>query len=106
MYSRNFGSNWPSSGFAIAASTRGWALIGPGPISSRCGGSRSSKSSAMRGVLQPVPRDIDAACDPHLLAPHILQETLQRCEAARASRQPAMQADRHHPAAFGVEDVE
>ena len=33
------GSYWPTSGADIARSTRGSAVIGPGPISSRGGGS-------------------------------------------------------------------
>src|SRR5688572_18227489 len=106
MYSRNFGSNWPSSGAAIACSTRGWALIGPGPISSRSGGFRSSNSSAMGMMLQPVARDVDAAGDPGLLAPHILDEPLERGEAAGPADHAAVQSHRHHPPALGVEDIE
>src|SRR5881394_1637889 len=106
MYSRNLGSNWPSSGFAIAASTRGWALIGPGPISSRGGGSRSSNSSTMRVVLQPVARDVDATGDPHFLRFHMTNEFFQGGKTAWPAREPAVQPDRHHAAAFGVEHVE
>src|SRR5688572_16593856 len=106
MYSRNLGSNWPSSGAAIACSTRGCALIGPGPIRRRSGGFRSSNSSAMGMLLQPVAGDVDAAGDPCLLAPHILDEALERREAAGTPDQPAMQADRHHAAAFGIQHVE
>ena len=39
MYVVITGSNWPTSGADIARSTRGSALIGPGPISNRGGGS-------------------------------------------------------------------
>src|SRR5688572_19068967 len=101
MYSRNLGSNWPSSGLAIAASTRGWALIGPGPISRRLGGSRSSNRSAMGVMLQPVPGDIDSAGDPHFLSSGVLQKPLERGGPAGPADEPAMQADRHHPPAFG-----
>src|SRR5688572_15984548 len=93
MYSRNCGSNCPRSWALIARSTRGSALIGPGPISSLGVGLSSSN---MRVVLQPVTGDIDSASEPHLLAAHVLQEPLERCEAPRAADQAAMQADRHH----------
>src|SRR5262245_64622860 len=106
MYARNCGSNWPSSGAAIACSTRGWALMGPEPISSRSGGCRSSNSSAMRMVLEPVPRDVDAARDPDFLASHVPQKPVQRREAAGTADEPAVQADRHHAPAFGVENIE
>src|SRR5688572_2374130 len=106
MYSRNFGSNWPSSGAAIACSTRGWALIGPGPISSRCGGSRSSNSSAMGVMLKPVAGDVDAARHPDFLAPDVLQKPLERGNPPRTADQAAMQADRHHAIAFGVQNIE
>ena len=43
---RNCGSNWPSNWFDMARSTRGSALIGPGPISRRGGGLSSSKADA------------------------------------------------------------
>src|SRR5687768_3184958 len=103
MYWRNCGSNWPRSCALIARSTRGSALIGPGPIRSRGAGFRSS---TMRMVLQPEARDVDAPRHPCLLSPDVLEKAFQRCEAARASDEPAVQADRHHPALFGVEHVE
>src|SRR3954462_15811099 len=106
MYSRNCGSNWPSSGALIAWSTRGCALIGPGPIRRRCGGFRSSKSSGMGVVLQPVARDIDAARNPDLFRAHVANELLHGGRPARTTRQAAMQTDRHHAAALGVEDIE
>ena len=34
----NTGSRWPTVGAAIAASTRGWMSLGPGPIRMRTGG--------------------------------------------------------------------
>src|SRR5688572_25214988 len=103
MYSRNCGSNWPRSCALIARSTRGSALIGPGPIRRRGAG---FKSSAMRMELHPVAREVDAAHDPGLLRPHVFQEALERRRAARPAREPAMQPDGHHPAAFRVQDVE
>src|SRR4051812_33516676 len=106
MYSRNCGSNWPSSGALIAWSTRGCALIGPGPISRRGGGLRSSKRSVMGMMLQPMARDVDAAGDPHLLRAHVADELLDRRGPAGTTREAAMQSDRHHAAALGVEDVE
>src|SRR5262245_12035081 len=106
MYSRNLGSNWPSSGAAMACSTRGCALIGPGPISSRSGGFRSSNNSAMRMVLQPVARDVEPARDPHFFWFDVTNESLQGSQPARAPHQTAMQADRHHASAFSVQDIE
>ena len=38
MISRKYGSRWPTSGVAMAVSTRGWASLGPGPSSRRGGG--------------------------------------------------------------------
>src|SRR4051812_5646553 len=112
MYSRNCGSNWPRSWALIARSTRGSALIGPGPISSRGAGLSSpipSLLSLLIGmVLQPVAGDVDAAGDPDLLAAHILEEALERGEAPGPADKPAVEADRHHPRhalAFVVEDV-
>src|SRR3954463_9272942 len=110
MYSRNCGSNWPSSWALIARRTRGSALIGPGPISSRGAGLRSAIPSLRIGmVLQPVARDVDAAGDPDLLAAHILEKALERGESPGPADEPAVQADRHHPRhalAFFVENVE
>src|SRR5262245_34478040 len=106
MYSRNRGSNWPRSGALIAASTRGCALSGPGPISSRRGGSRSSKSSAMRVVLQPVAGDVDATRHPDFLRTHVLEEPLQGSQASGPPHQVAVQADRHHAALFRVQHVQ
>src|ERR687895_723638 len=110
MYCRNCGSNWPRSWALIARSTRGSALIGPGPISRRGAGFRSRITvSFMRMVLQPVIGDVDAAREPHLLAAHVLEEALERGEAPRAADEPAMQAYRHHArraVAFLVEHVE
>src|ERR1041384_2875476 len=61
MYWRNCGSNCPRSWALIARSTRGSALIGPGPISSRGAGLMSCITSLfMRMVLQPVASDVDA----------------------------------------------
>src|SRR3954466_10085035 len=93
MYSRNCGSNCPRSCALIARSTRGSALIGPGPIRSRGAG---LISSSMGMVLQPVTCDIDAAREPDLLSAHVFQKLLERFEASGAADQPAMQAHRHH----------
>src|SRR5882724_4129277 len=106
MYSRNCGSNWPSSGALIACSTRGWALIGPGPISRRCGGFRSSKKSTMRMLLQPVVRDVDSARNPDFFVFHIFNEFLKGFESSGFANQATVQPDRHHAPALGVEDVE
>src|SRR5688500_13076139 len=103
MYSRNTGSNCPSSGAPITRSTRGSALIGPGPISSRCGG---LTDSTMRMVLEPVARDVDASRDPHLLVLHVLDEALERRQAAGPADQAAVQADRHHAMLLRVQHVE
>src|SRR5574339_957698 len=106
MYWRNTGSNWPSSGRLITASTRGSALIGPGPISRRSGGlTRRISSLAMGMVLQPMVGDVDAPRDPGLFSSHVLQKALERSEAAGPAHQAAMQADRHHAAFLGVQDV-
>ena len=65
----------------------------------------------MRGL--PVARDVDAARDPDPVVPlDVVQETLQRGDAARAPKLPAMHADAHHlgavqagRVAFGVQRV-
>src|SRR5689334_17875876 len=110
MYCRNCGSNWPRSWALIARSTRGSALIGPGPISRRGAGLMSCMTSlSMRMVLQPVACDVDAPRDPDLLAAHVLEKALERGEPSRTADEPAVQADRHHArraVAFLVEDVE
>src|ERR687896_1093965 len=103
MYSRNCGSNCPRSCALIARSTRGSALMGPGPISSRGAGLISSGISV---VLQPVAGDIDAPGNPGFFSPYVLQELFKRCEPSRAADEAAMQAHRHHAPAFGVEHVE
>ena len=41
MIAVNSGSNWPRSGVAIARSTRGSAMVGPGPSRIRAPGRRS-----------------------------------------------------------------
>ena len=55
-------------------------------------------------------RDIDAAADPHVIAPlDVVEESLERAHAPGPSDEPAVQPDRHHPRArgrLGVEDVE
>ena len=38
MIFRNSGSRWPRIGAVMARSTRGWAPLGPGPMSTRVGG--------------------------------------------------------------------
>src|SRR5437867_12190581 len=97
MYSRNCGSNWPRSWAPIARSTRGSALIGPGPIRSRGAGLSSSRVSGMRMMFEPVARNVDAPRDPHLvLLRSIPDEPLQRGEAAGPAGEPAVQPDRHH----------
>src|SRR6185295_16070318 len=97
MYARNCGSNWPRSWALIARSTRGSALIGPGPISSRGAGLRSLIPSLPMGVvLQPVPGDVDAPGDPDLLAAHVLEEALERGEPPGPAGKPAVQPHRHH----------
>src|SRR5688572_25466573 len=107
MYSRNTGSNCPRSGAPITRSTRGSALIGPGPISSRCGGLTGRISSlSMRMVLEPMAGDVDASRDPHLLVLHVLDEALERRQAAGPADQAAMQADRHHAMLLRVQHVE
>src|SRR6186713_1411524 len=103
MYWRNTGSNWPRSGALITRSTRGSALIGPGPISSRCGG---SMGSTMGMVLEPIPGNVDAARNPGALAPYVLDEALERRHAPGTADQAAVQADRHHAVALGVQHVE
>src|SRR6185295_5294721 len=106
MYSRNCGSNWPRSWALIARSTRGSALIGPGPISNLGAG---LMSSSIGMVLQPVAGDVDAPREPHFLAAHVLEEAPERREPPRPPGEAAMQADRHHArqaVAFVVEDVE
>src|SRR6185503_334252 len=103
MYSRNCGSNWPRSWAPIARSTRGSALIGPGPIRRRGAGLRSS---AMRMQLQPMARDVEATRDPGLLGSDVFQEALERRRAARPADEPAVQAHRHHAPAFRVQDIE
>src|SRR5688572_28367944 len=103
MYWRNCGSNWPRSCALIARSTRGSALIGPGPIRSRGAGFRSS---IMRMVVEPEARDVDAPRDQCFLSPHVLEEALERCQASGAPDEPAVQSDRHHAALFRVEHVE
>src|SRR5436305_2087840 len=106
MYSRNCGSNCPSSWALIARSTRGSALMGPGPMSRRGAGFRSAKSG-MRMVFQPVAGDVDAARHPDFaFGGKVSQETLEGSNASRAAGQPAMQPDRHHATAFGTQDVE
>src|ERR1044071_4906986 len=110
MYWRNCGSNCPRSWALIARSTRGSALIGPGPISSRGAGLMSCITSLfMRMVLQPVASDVDAPRDPDLLAAHVLEKAFERSKPPGAADEPAVQADRHHArraVAFLVEDVE
>ena len=58
----------------------------------------------------PVPRDIDAACDPHfLVADRIVEKALERGGAPGPPGEPAMQPDRHHARprfAFAVQHVE
>ena len=51
------GSNWPTSGAAIAWRTRGSALMGPGPMSSRSGGAMGPRSVT-------TPRSGTARCRP------------------------------------------
>src|SRR5262249_15975074 len=106
MYWRNCGSNCPRSWALIARSTRGSALIGPGPIRSRGAG---LMSSGMGMLLQPVAGDVDAPRDPDLLAAHVLEKALERSEAPGTADEPAVQAHRHHArraVAFLVQDVE
>src|SRR2546421_1730756 len=100
MYSRNCGSNWPRSCALIARSTRGSALIGPGPISSRGTGLRSS---TMGMVLQPVAGAVDSSGDPNLLSPDVLEKSLQRFEGARTSYPPAVGSPAHHALALLVQ---
>ena len=38
----NVGSRWPTTGYCIASSTVGAALLGPGPSSSRSGGEKAA----------------------------------------------------------------
>src|SRR5688500_18444291 len=107
MYSRNTGSNWPSSGALIARSTRGSALIGPGPMRRRGGGLIGRIASLSMGmVLEPVARDVDAPRNPDLLVLHVADESLERGQAAGAAREAAVQADRHHAMLLGVQHVE
>src|SRR5947209_20617870 len=97
MYSRNCGSNWPSSPALMARSTRGSALIGPGPISRRGAGFSSSKSSAMRLHFQPVMGDVDPPRDPDFVfTTYITQEFFQRGKPPRPADQAAVQPDRQH----------
>src|SRR5215208_6745910 len=104
MYWRNCGSNWPRSCALIARSTRGSALIGPGPISRRGAGFRSSSMGMM---LEPVAGDVDAAGDPHFGFPaRVFEKALERSQTPGPPDQAAVQPHRHHAAAFGMEDVE
>src|SRR6266850_6002926 len=104
MYSRNCGSNWPRSCALMARSTRGSALIGPGPMSKRGAG---FICSAMRMMFQPVPRDIDAPRDPQLrLFARIAQKAFQRREPPGPAAEAAMQPDRHHAPALGMKNVQ
>src|SRR5271166_4681735 len=58
----------------------------------------------------PMPRDIDPACNPDIVAfPDIIEKTNERAGAARSSHQTAMQPDRHHlgrPFSLGVQHVQ
>src|SRR5438128_3029748 len=104
MYWRNCGSNWPRSCALIARSTRGSALIGPGPINSRGAG---LICSTMRMMFQPVAGDVDAACDPDFAFPaRIAQKAFQRREAPRPADEAAVQPDRHHAPALGMKNVQ
>src|SRR5438034_35 len=63
--------------------------------------------SAMGMVLQPMARDVDAARDPHFALPaRITQKALQRREAPGPADEAAMQADRHHAPALGMQNVQ
>src|SRR5207245_2289304 len=54
MISRNWGSRWPSSGVAIAVSTRGWTSLGPGPRRTRGDGFNWPKRSMAFTHLQAI----------------------------------------------------
>src|SRR5204862_5608376 len=61
----NSGSNWPSRGVASARSTRGSAMLGPGPSRMRGPGSRSPRLSILgeptrrRGELPQLAEAVD-----------------------------------------------
>ncbi|KOT01469.1 hypothetical protein DM50_2834 [Burkholderia mallei] len=61
-------------------------------------------------MLAPVPRDLDAARDPHAIVPlDVIEKALQRAKAPRPAEQAAVHADRHHLGrfvAFLVQHVE
>ena len=64
-----------------------------------------------KGICRdPVPRDIDAASDPHPFMTHrIIEKPLERGSSSGTSGEPAMQPDRHHARprlALAVEHVE
>src|SRR5579871_184378 len=77
MYPVISGSNWPSRSAAIARSTRGCALPGPGPISSRWGGSISPKSleSSMISGAAKAP-SFESAREPLDEADHYVERDL------------------------------
>src|SRR5579884_2106975 len=58
-------------------------------------------------VLMPVSCDVDPATDPDLIMLlDIVQEALQRGSAPGTAHEAAMQPDRHHLTAFGIERIE
>src|SRR5262245_6351607 len=58
----------------------------------------------------PVPRDVDAARDPHaIVRGHVVEETLQGTQAPGPPEQPAVHAHAHHRGALvalGIQHVE
>src|SRR6185312_881273 len=65
---------------------------------------------AVRMMLAPVPRDIDATTHPYIVVPlDVVEEARQRGGARRTPGDAAMQADRQHLRAlraFGIQHVE
>src|SRR5690554_4951286 len=61
-------------------------------------------------MLHPVPGNIDAPCHPHtVVGLNMIEKTLQRAEAAGATKQPAVHSHREHLGrllSFGIEHIE
>src|SRR5579875_743797 len=88
------GSNWPSSARACAWSTRGSALLGPGPNSRQGGGSNDS--------IMGVPRTHQALDERHDLEQHDAQQAEQHQGAEREGRVRLGHGDEHQVAEPGV----
>src|ERR1700753_3280362 len=91
-------------------SSRATASAGAAALSWSMVSGMSGSSGRERMHRLPVPGDVDAAADPDpLVALHVVEEALERADAARLAEQAAVHADAHHlrrGLAFGVEGVE